>query len=679
VLPKVHHWRDLNVPDLALLIHTCKLFQKDYVRQNFTLHLKLNGIDQNNQFLHSWPVKKLLSRGPNFGLMADPTALKHNLSFDVKLFEYRIAKTLDRFNRAADIEKAKEHSSNLGILEWKPCKIPYDSDFYVKESRNIYRCDCHKSHSCPELQHEVACLKSSIMSSCDRVVDLVSKAKSFFKWGNISPPERIALRKLKSMNLCYGLADKNLGPVLSSQDLNFRQIELHIRDQAGTYEEITGVSKRQLIDVGIDKLERLKISCPKFKSLLERFIVFARWCADKEKLCKVFILWKLHKKPKDNGMESRLIAPNINYFTADASTFLHFQLAPFVFAHEFVLQDSLTLCRLIEVINQEEHEWYETRIATADVVALYPSIDIKSGLIALRWFLSNFTQFSEDLQFFIFHLAEFVLNNNYVEVDGLGSGIFKQVVGVAMGTSFSVMFAIIFMIWIETPIIEKYRKWILLFKRAIDDQIFLWQGPERVFNQLKTDFDSAHQNIKFDWGVLGKSAVFLDLNLNFAKAEGRYLFIESSVYCKPGNAFCYLQPDSYHPRHNFRGWIRGLLIRNITRANTVEAWRSENKNLFYRLRARGHKRDFLLKLFEEIHWSDRSKYLIPRVKEPNRTNFIPLTTQYVPGFDIIKKVEPLSFASFRNTSYAISIFPADGTWVAKSAPKLGNILGKRHS
>jgi len=269
-----------------------------------------------------------------------------------------------------------------------------------------------------------------------------------------------------------------------------------------------------------------------------------------------------------------------------------------------------------------------------------------------------------------------VLDNNFVETEGVGSGIFQQVIGVAMGTSFSVVFAIIFMIHLETPIIEKYDKWILVFKRAIDDLLFIWQGPKIEFENMKQDFNSANSRIKFDWGKLARSAVFLDINLDFSIVDHSNLFIKSRVFCKPGNAFSYLQPDSFHPRHNFRGWIRGLLIRNITRTNTLDNWREENKKLYLRLRARGHSHTFLMNVFKEIAWGDRMSFLLPKPKVDSCERRIVLSTPYVPGFDIIRQIQSLSFSSFRNTAFTKKIFPPQGMWVAKAAPKLGNIIRK---
>ena len=46
----------------------------------------------------------------------------------------------------------------------------------------------------------------------------------------------------------------------------------------------------------------------------------------------------------------------------------------------------------------------------------------------------------------------------------------------AMGTSFSVTYATIFLIWLETPIIDHFRKHIVLCKRYIVDILLVWFG-----------------------------------------------------------------------------------------------------------------------------------------------------------------------------------------------------------
>ena len=76
-------------------------------------------------------------------------------------------------------------------------------------------------------------------------------------------------------------------------------------------------------------------------------------------------------------------------------------------------------------------------------------------------------------------MAHFVLTNNCVECKELGGAMYQQVVGTAIWTSLSVVYAIIVMIWLETPIVndERLRSCIQLYKRFIDDLFVIWTGP----------------------------------------------------------------------------------------------------------------------------------------------------------------------------------------------------------
>jgi len=85
-------------------------------------------------------------------------------------------------------------------------------------------------------------------------------------------------------------------------------------------------------------------------------------------------------------------------------------------------------------------------LTAADVNALYPSIQLERGMAALRWFMDQYTDFNQTLRELCLRLAHFVLTNNYVVCEELGETIYRQIVGTAMGTSFSVIYAIIFMI-----------------------------------------------------------------------------------------------------------------------------------------------------------------------------------------------------------------------------------------
>ena len=55
-----------------------------------------------------------------------------------------------------------------------------------------------------------------------------------------------------------------------------------------------------------------------------------------------------------------------------------------------------------------------------------------------------------------------------------------------MRTSFSGVYAEIFTIWIETPIVNnvRFRQYTWLYKRSIDDLFLIWTGPAAVLCYL---------------------------------------------------------------------------------------------------------------------------------------------------------------------------------------------------
>ena len=67
-----------------------------------------------------------------------------------------------------------------------------------------------------------------------------------------------------------------------------------------------------------------------------------------------------------------------------------------------------------------------------------------------------------------------------------------------MGTSFSVTYATIFMIWLETPIIDEFRKHTVLYKRYIDDIFLIWSGSSAELCRFRERFGNANDNIKLE-------------------------------------------------------------------------------------------------------------------------------------------------------------------------------------
>jgi hypothetical protein len=417
------------------------------------------------------------------------------------------------------------------------------------------------------------------------------------------------------------------------------------------------------------------------------------------KLCNFYIIWKLHKAPSTCGIHSRPIAAAIDYVTGPASQFLHCQLQTDVWKHQHVLRDSLDLIRILEQKRFESHG--EAILTSADVNALYPSINLERGMTALSWFMDHHTSFSPTLKDLCLKLAHFVLTNNYVECKELGGAMYQQVVGTAMGTSFSVVYAIIFMIWLETPIVndERFRSCIQLYKRFIDDLFVVWTGPVATLCEFRKAMGKADPNISLDWTGYDSQEVATDPMVVKEREHGQVHFLDLDMwvkyvsvarrtdtifrvlfrpYRKPGNAYAYIPFNSFHGRHVFRGWITAEILRLLTHSSELEIWKQEGAFFYHHLRARGYPRWHLAAVFERVTWARRTRILTGGPKGNDHEFFetyraCVLTLRNAPEWPLLKERLDLRLTELIKSTCG-DIFPPKVFLAQCNPPKLGSIL-----
>ena len=158
------------------------------------------------------------------------------------------------------------------------------------------------------------------------------------------------------------------------------------------------------------------------------------------------------------------------------------------------------------------------------------------------------------------------------------------------------------MIWLETPIINEFRKHIVLYKRYIDHILLIWSGSYAELCRFCERFRSANDNIKLEWQNTPspvdanhpariaqdqhRRVSFLDLDLRVVYSTGSAEFA-FNVYRKTRNAYAYLPYGSYHARHVFRGWLKAEMHRLLTHSSSPAVWLKECR-LFYEPYAVSH-------------------------------------------------------------------------------------------
>ena len=138
-----------------------------------------------------------------------------------------------------------------------------------------------------------------------------------------------------------------------------------------------------------------------------------------------------------------------------------------------------------------------------DARALYPSIQQELWMAALQWFTDNHTSFNQALKSLCLKLAHVMLKNYYLVCADLVCTIYHQVAGTAMGTSFSAVCAVIYMIWFGMLLVNnmRFRQYILLYTLFIDDLFLIWtgSGPAAILCDLLHALPTADEEISLDW------------------------------------------------------------------------------------------------------------------------------------------------------------------------------------
>jgi hypothetical protein len=280
----------------------------------------------------------------------------------------------------------------------------------------------------------------------------------------------------------------------------------------------------------------------------------------------------------------------------------------FMFSHKLFLKNSNTLVPLLELINFKNSQ--EAFIITGDVESLYPSIPIKDCLKSVSFYINQILFASKmDNPFSpgaILELISLFLNNNYIRFFDY---YFKQVNGIAMGNAASVQLANIFMFFIEKEL--PFSQYIVLHKRYIDDIIIVWNGPFADLSSFLSLYQKLHPNIRINFKISSCNQFneFLDLKLQIINSK-----IQISTHQKILNKYLYIPNNSYHSHFQKRGFIIGELIRYVRNSSNALLFQI-TKNLFFeRLRARGYKVSFLLKIFNSVNYSIqlRDKLLFPQ-------------------------------------------------------------------
>ena len=673
------------------------------------VHFVLSERHRSNPLWNNSAVISLLAKGPDFIPKPRPLATMEVQGACAKL-GYRLVRAFERYIEGDERKQTEGETRDGEILHWTPRRPALSVQYCRSYVSGFFRCQKRglKDGAWQGNQFLSPFFDRCI---CKLELDIAARAEEArkilpvrWKWPNVNSAEQSAIASVLDQDVGYNKSDKNYGPTLYSRELFREQCRLHLEDaRKGTYRRIVDETKEDILSGILLKLRailcRFKEQGTSWAYTCNSIIREATNAVKRGKLCSFYIIWKLHKAPSACGIRSRPIAAAIDYVTGPASQFLHCQLQTDVWKHQHVLRDSLDLIRILEQKRFESHG--EAILTSADVNALYPSINLERGMAALSWFMDHHTSFNPTLKDLCLKLAHFVLTNNFVECKELGGAMYQQVVGTAMGTSFSVVYAVIFMIWLETPIVndERFRSCIQLYKRFIDDLFVIWTGPVATLCEFRKAMGKADPNISLDWTGYDSQEDATDPVVVKEREHGQVHFLDLDMwvkyvsaarrtdtdfrvlfrpYRKPGNAYAYIPFNSFHGRHIFRGWITAEILRLLTHSSELEIWKQEGAFFYHHLRARGYPRWHLAAVFERVTWARRTRILTGGPKGNDHEFFetyraCVLTLRNAPEWPLLKERLDLRLTELIKSTCG-DIFPPKVFLAQCNPPKLGSIL-----
>lgn len=406
-------------------------------------------------------------------------------------------------------------------------------------------------------------------------------------------------------DLMISFTDKNLGPCIVDREQNHLALLSHLKFP--TYATFTSVKGpfnklREAMEKTIELCNNLVnhgwMDYTHRKFVLQH--IPETPTADDIKWAKLYLLWKVHKPT----LATRPICPSIGYPLHPLSTWLHHEISGLVLLkqHPFIANSS------DEIIRDLERNTYpvDSVIASKDVTALYPSINIKDGCTAVEELLLERMAQNPEITVtrvsYIVDLLRLVMTTLFIKY---GGKFFLQLIGTAMGTPVAVTFANCYLIWLERSLVNKYLSSgsLLYYKRYIDDLLGIFTSTT-ASDAFWIEYNALHPNIKLTGDPAGKKVVYLDLEIS--QSSNKYVF---KPYQKAMNTYMFLPYSTHHTTATLKGMIKGELLRFATHASCKSDYLAIRQMHYNRLRIRGYPQHFLRAVFKTVCYGDRTKIL----------------------------------------------------------------------
>ncbi|CAF4707022.1 unnamed protein product, partial [Rotaria sp. Silwood2] len=311
----------------------------------------------------------------------------------------------------------------------------------------------------------------------------------------------------------------------------------------------------------------------------------------KTELAYMYFIPKPHKK----RTPLRPILNTIHAATKPISQFLDRLIRPLFdrFVRQTTIVDGADLLDRFQHYTEKGYLKSSTLFITFDINNLYTMLPQEESLNILAEFLrlhncEKVNGLSIDT---IIELARVVLQANAFVYN---KKFYRQIIGGAMGSAFTLTLANIFMWkWERQTILPKLASH-EVYGRYIDDVFFTSNESEDKVKQILDAANNFHPNIKLEYKI-GKSLPFLDVLV-----QNNNGILVSSLYHKPSAQPTVVSFLSDHPRHVFRNVIQTALTRAVRYSSTFEIFNNERRVIRLMFLYNGYPSNYINQQFEKF-------------------------------------------------------------------------------
>jgi len=231
-------------------------------------------------------------------------------------------------------------------------------------------------------------------------------------------------------------------------------------------------------------------------------------------------------------------------------------------------------------------------------------------------------------------MIRFVMENNFFLFQG---EIWKQLEGLAMGTSCAPVLANIYAAFYERELRIVHHEGVLSYLRYIDDILLIFEGTEKELTAYLAKVKLG--SLTVNWSYSKTKKEFLDIEImNLPNPLGPRL--STKLFKKEMNKHLYIPWSSAHPLHVKKAFVKAELIRFTIVSSEVEYFAESRRQFYGNLRRRGYPPQTLDVWFLQVSYEKRPVFLSSQ-KQDEELAPLMLFGQYNPVWEYIN-VEEIS-------------------------------------